>query len=123
MARICRRLDGIPLGLELAAGKIRVLGADQLAERLDDRFLLLTGGARTAVPRHQTLRAAMDWSYALLPPAERAVLRRLSVFRGTFTLEAAEAVVFGEPDSGAARLRHARPSDATGGQVDGPRRR
>ena len=102
VARICRRLDGIPLGLELAAGKIRVLGADQLAERLDHRFLLLTGGARTAVPRHQTLRAAMDWSHSLLPPPERAVLRRLSVFRGTFPLDAAEGVVFDQPASGVA---------------------
>lgn len=93
VTRICRRLDGIPLALELAAGKTRVLGAHQVAERLDDRFRLLTGGARTAVPRHQTLRAAMDWSYTLLPAPERAVLRRLAVFRGTFTLEAAEAVV------------------------------
>jgi predicted ATPase/DNA-binding SARP family transcriptional activator len=96
VGRICRRLDGIPLGLELAAGKIRVLGAHQVAERLDDRFRLLTGGARTAVPRHQTLRAAMDWSYTLLPGPEQAVLRRLSVFRGAFTLAAVEAVVGSE---------------------------
>jgi predicted ATPase len=101
VARICRRLDGIPLGLELAAGKIRVLGADQIAERLDHRFRLLTDGARTAVPRHRTLSAAMDWSYSLLPPPERAVLRRLSVFRGTFSLDAAEAVGFGQPTFGA----------------------
>ncbi len=92
VARICRRLDGIPLGLELAAGKIRVLGAHQVAARLDDRFRLLTDGSRTAVPRHQTLRAAMDWSYGLLPGPEQAVLRRISVFRGPFTLDAAEAV-------------------------------
>ena len=96
VGRVCRRLDGIPLGLELAAGKIRVLGAHQVAERLDDRFRLLTGGARTAVPRHQTLRAAMDWSYTLLPTPEQAVLRRLSVFRGTFTLAAVAAVVGSE---------------------------
>jgi predicted ATPase/DNA-binding SARP family transcriptional activator len=92
VARICRRLDGIPLGLELAAGKIRVLGAAQVAERLDDRFRLLTGGPRTAEDRHRTLRSAMDWSYALLPAAEQALLRSLSVFRGTCTLTAAEAV-------------------------------
>jgi predicted ATPase len=92
VARICRSLDGIPLGLELAAGKIRVLGAAQVAERLDDRFRLLTGGPRTAEHRHRTLRAAMEWSYALLPADEQALLCRLSVFVGTFTLEAAEAV-------------------------------
>jgi predicted ATPase/DNA-binding SARP family transcriptional activator len=92
VARICRRLDGIPLGLELAAGKIRMLGAHQVAERLDDRFRLLTGGSRAAVGRHQTLRATMDWSYTLLPAAEQIVLRRLSVFSGTFSLAAAEAV-------------------------------
>jgi predicted ATPase/DNA-binding SARP family transcriptional activator len=96
VGRICRRVDGIPLGLELAAGKIRVLGAHQVAERLDDRFRLLTGGARTTVPRHHTLRAAMDWSYTLLPTPEQAVLRRLSVFRGTFMLAAVEAVVGSE---------------------------
>jgi predicted ATPase/DNA-binding SARP family transcriptional activator len=104
VARICRRLDGIPLGLELAAAKIRVLGAHQVAERLDDRFRLLTGGSRTAVPRHQTLRAALDWGYTLLPVPEQVVLRRLSVFRGTFSLAAAEAVVGTvppEPTSGA----------------------
>jgi len=93
VARICRRLDGIPLGLELAAAKIRMLGAQEVAQRLDDRFRLLTGGSRTAVPRHQTLRAAMDWGYALLPLPEQVVLRRLAAFRGTFTLEAVEAVV------------------------------
>jgi predicted ATPase len=93
VARICRRLDGIPLGLELAAAKIRVLGAHQMAERLDDRFRLLTGGSRTAVPRHQTLRAAMDWSYTLLPGPEQVTLRRLAVFRGSFSLAAVEAVV------------------------------
>jgi predicted ATPase/class 3 adenylate cyclase len=92
VARICRRLDGIPLGLELAAAKIRVLGAHQVAERLDDRFRLLTGGSRTAVPRHQTLQAAMDWGYTLLPEPEQVVLRRLAVFRGSFSLAAVEAV-------------------------------
>ena len=103
VARICRRLDGIPLALELAAGRIGVLGAQQVAERLDDRFPLLTGGGRT-VPRHQTLRAAVDWSHALLPVPEQAVLRRLSVFRGSFSLDAAEAAVGAvpsEPTSGA----------------------
>ncbi len=92
VAQICRRLDGIPLALELAAARIRVLGAHDLAGRLDQRFRVLTGGARTAVSRHQTLRATMDWSYQLLPVAEQAVLRRLAVFPGSFDLGAAEAV-------------------------------
>jgi len=92
VAQICRRLDGIPLALELAAARIRVLGAHDLAGRLDQRFRVLTGGARTAVSRHQTLRATMDWSYQLLPLAEQAVLRRLAVFPGSFDLPAAEAV-------------------------------
>ena len=90
--QICRRLDGIPLAIELAAARVNVLSPEQLAVKLDDRFRLLTGGSRSALPRQQTLRAAMDWSYELLPPAERAVLRRLSVFAGGCTLEAAEAV-------------------------------
>ncbi len=92
VAQICRRLDGIPLALELAAARIRVLGAHDLAGRLDQRFRVLTGGTRTAVSRHQTLRATMDWSYQLLPAAEQAVLRRLAVFPGSFDLGAAEAV-------------------------------
>ena len=100
VARICRRLDGIPLAIELAAARVRALPVEQIAARLDDRFRLLTGGSRVAVPRHQTLRAAMDWSYELLSEEERTVLRRLSVFAGTFTLEAAEAVVAaGDVDS------------------------
>lgn len=93
VAQICRRLDGIPLALELAAARLRVLGAQQVAQRLDQRFGLLTDSGRTAVARHQTLRAAVDWSYDLLPLSEQAALRRLSVFPGTFDLEAAEAVV------------------------------
>jgi predicted ATPase/DNA-binding SARP family transcriptional activator len=93
VAQICRRLDGIPLALELAAARLRVLGAQQVAQRLDQRFQLLTDSGRTAVARHQTLRAAVDWSYDLLPVGEQAALRRLSVFPGTFDLEAAEAVV------------------------------
>lgn len=93
VTQICRRLDGIPLALELAAARIRVLGAQDLARRLDQRFRLLTGGIRTAVPRHQTLTATMDWSYDLLPTAEQVALRRLAVFPGSFDLEAAEAVV------------------------------
>jgi predicted ATPase/class 3 adenylate cyclase len=95
VAAIAHRLDGIPLAIELAAARVRVLTPDQIAARLDDRFRLLTGGSRTALPRQQTLRAAMDWSYELLTDAERAVLRRLSVFAGGWTLEAAEAVCAG----------------------------
>jgi predicted ATPase/DNA-binding SARP family transcriptional activator len=98
VTQICRRLDGIPLALELAAARIRVLGAQDLARRLNQRFRLLTGGIRTAVPRHQTLMATMDWSYDLLPSAEQVALRRLAVFPGSFDLEAAEAVV-GQEDS------------------------
>jgi len=92
VAQICRRLDGIPLAIELAAARIKVLSADEIAARLDDRFTLLTAGSRTAIPRHQTLRATIDWSYDLLTEPERILLRRLSVFAGGFTLEAAEAV-------------------------------
>jgi predicted ATPase/class 3 adenylate cyclase len=93
VAQICQRLDGIPLALELAAARTRLLSVVQIAERLDDRFRLLTGGSRTALPRQQTLRALIDWSYDLLPAAERAALARLSVFAGGWTFEAAEAVI------------------------------
>ena len=89
---ICRRLDGIPLALELAAARVGVFGLRDLAAHLDDRFHVLTSGRRTALPRHQTLGAALDWSYQLLPEEERAALRRLSVFAGNFSLEAAVAV-------------------------------
>ena len=92
VAQICQRLDGIPLAIELAAARIKVLSVDEIAARLDDRFSLLTAGSRTAIPRHQTLRATIDWSYDLLTEPERILLRRLSVFAGGFTLEAAEAV-------------------------------
>jgi len=94
---ICRALDGMPLALELAAARLRTMTAAQLADRLDDRFRLLTGGGRTAAPRHQTLRAMVDWSWELLADAERAVLRRLAVFAGGATLEAAESVCAGGP--------------------------
>ncbi|MEV4216771.1 BTAD domain-containing putative transcriptional regulator [Nonomuraea sp. NPDC049725] len=92
LARICRALDGIPLAIELAAARLRTMSVDQLARRLDDRFRLLTGGSRTALARHKTLRAVVDWSWDLLTEAERAVLRRFSVFAGGATLEAAEQV-------------------------------
>jgi predicted ATPase/DNA-binding winged helix-turn-helix (wHTH) protein len=92
-AGICRCLDGIPLAIELAAARLPALGVDGLAARLNDRFKLLAGGHRTALARHQTLRATLDWSYELLPPIERTVLRRLGVFAGAFTLDSAGAVV------------------------------
>jgi predicted ATPase/DNA-binding SARP family transcriptional activator len=92
MGRVCRALDGMPLAIELAAARLRTMSIDQLANRLDDRFRLLTGGSRTALPRHRTLRAMVDWSWDLLTDAERTVLRRLSVFWGGASLEAAERV-------------------------------
>ena len=93
---ICRRLDGVPLALELAAARVDAFGLRGLAVRLDDRFAVLTKGLRTTLPRHQTLRAAMDWSYDLLPDIEQVVFRRLAVFRGCFTMEAATAVAVDE---------------------------
>ena len=95
VVRICRQLDGLPLALELAAARLRALTAKQIAERLDDRFRLLTTGNRAALPRHQTLRAAIDWSYDLLSAREQLLLDRLSVFGGGFTLETAEQVCSG----------------------------
>ncbi len=92
IAGICRRLDGIPLAIELAAARAAALGIEGVAARLDDRFRLLAGGHRTALPRHQTLRATLDWSYELLTEPERVVLRRLAIFVGGFTLPAARAV-------------------------------
>jgi hypothetical protein len=91
-AEICRRLDGVPLAIELAAARVNALSPHQIAERLDDRFALLTKGTRTAVPRQQTLRAAIDWSYELLTPDEQRLFRCLSVFRGGFTLDAVQAL-------------------------------
>ncbi|MFI9380773.1 BTAD domain-containing putative transcriptional regulator [Kutzneria sp. NPDC052558] len=92
LARVCRALDGMPLAIELAAARLRTMSLAQLATRLDDRFRLLTGGSRTALPRHRTLRAMIDWSWDLLSDNERIVLRRLSVFAGGASLEAAERV-------------------------------
>jgi predicted ATPase/DNA-binding SARP family transcriptional activator len=92
VTQICRRLDGIPLAIELAAARMKVLSVQEIAARLDDRFSLLTSGSRTAIPRHQTLRATIDWSHELLAEPERILFRRLSVFAGGFTLTAAEAV-------------------------------
>ena len=95
VADICRRLDGIPLAIELAAARVRGLSAQKIAERLDHCFALLTDGEATALPRQKTLRASIDWSHDLLSAAERSVFRRLAVFAGGFTLEAAEAVCMG----------------------------
>jgi predicted ATPase/DNA-binding CsgD family transcriptional regulator len=96
LARLCRRLDGMPLAIELAAARTKVLSVEQIDARLDDAFRLLQGGSRTAVPRQQALRAAIDWSHDLLGQDERVLFRRLSVFAGGFILEAAEAVCVGE---------------------------
>ena len=92
VVQVCQRLDGIPLAIELAAARVRVLAVEQIAARLDDRFRLLTGGRRTLVPRQQTLRAAMEWSYDLLSEKEKVLFRRLSVFAGGWALEAAETI-------------------------------
>jgi predicted ATPase/class 3 adenylate cyclase len=96
VAQVCRRLDGMPLAIELAAARLTALSPAQIATRLDDRFRLLTGGRRTAVRRQQTLQAAIDWSHDLLSAEERMLLRRLAVFAGGWTLEAAEAVCGGD---------------------------
>ncbi len=101
LASICSRLDGIPLALELAAARVRSLSLEEINSRLDNRFRLLTGGSRTALPRQQTLRALIDWSYDLLTPQEKTLLRRLSVFAGGWTLETAEQVGAGEDDADA----------------------
>ncbi|WP_302170448.1 BTAD domain-containing putative transcriptional regulator [Streptomyces sp. TBY4] len=113
---ICRRLDGMPLAIELAAARLRLLTPRQIADRLDDRFRLLTGGARTHLPRQQTLRAVVDWSWDLLDEPERVVLRRLSVFAGGCDLDAAEAVCAdgGSPD----RRGGADVADLLGSLVD-----
>ena len=92
VAEICRRLDGIPLAIELAAARVRVFTPAQIADGLSERFALLTGAARTALPRQQTLEASVDWSHDLLTDTERTVFRRLAVFAGAFTFEAAQQV-------------------------------
>jgi non-specific serine/threonine protein kinase len=92
IAEICRRLDGLPLAIELAVARATALGVVEFAQRLDDRFRLLAGGRRTALPRHQTLRANLDWSCGLLSDGERRALGRLAVFGGSFTLDAALAI-------------------------------
>src|SRR5207237_3547144 len=95
VATICHRLDGIPLAIELAAARVRSLSVEEVNQRLDQRFRLLTGGSRTALPRQQTLRSLIDWSYDLLSEPEKALLCRLSVFTGGWKLEAAEQVCGG----------------------------
>ena len=95
VAEICRRLDGMPLAIELAAARVRALSLAEILDSLHDRFRLLTGGARTAVRRQQTLRASVDWSHALLTEPERVLFRRLAVFLGGFDLDAAQAVAGG----------------------------
>ncbi|MFF4447851.1 BTAD domain-containing putative transcriptional regulator [Streptomyces sp. NPDC001502] len=112
-AEICRRLDGLPLAIELAAARLRLLTPRQIADRLDDRFRLLTSGARTVLPRQQTLRAVVDWSWDLLDEAERTVLRRLSVFAGGCDLAAAEAVCADPSD-----VAPYDPADVLGSLVD-----
>jgi non-specific serine/threonine protein kinase len=97
VAAICRHLDGIPLSIEFAAARAATLGVPQVAAMLDDRFRLLAGARRTALPRHQTLRAALDWSYELLHPDEAVLLGQLAVFAGEFSLEAAVAVIGDAP--------------------------
>ncbi|WP_338693298.1 LuxR C-terminal-related transcriptional regulator [Streptomyces sp. Q6] len=97
---LCRRLDGIPLAIELAVSRLRVLSLEEMLTRLDDRFRLLTGGRRTSVPRHQTLRTAIGWSHDLSTPAERLLWARLSVFAGELSLQAAEAVCADQDESG-----------------------
>ena len=92
VGEICRRLDGVPLAIELAAARVRALTLGEILESLHDRFRLLTGGARTAVRRQQTLRASVDWSHALLTEPERVLFRRLAAFLGGFDRDAAQAV-------------------------------
>ena len=99
VTEICRRLDGMPLAIELAAARIRALSLTEIVDSLHDRFRLLTGGARTAVRRQQTLRASVDWSHALLTEPEQVLFRRLAVFMGGFDLDAAQAVGGGTTSS------------------------
>src|SRR5512137_1245693 len=96
VAEICSSLDGIPLAIELAAGRINIFSPEQIAIQLNECFRILTGGSRSALPRQQTLRASMDWSWDLLTDPERILLQRLSIFAGCWTLEAAEFVCNGD---------------------------
>jgi predicted ATPase/class 3 adenylate cyclase len=112
VATICRRLDGIPLALELAAARLSSMSLRQVADRLDQRFRLLTGGSRNAMPRQQTLQATVDWSFGLLTPRERETLTRLSVFAGGFDLQAAEAICTSGTAGLAGTVAAAGPADA-----------
>ena len=96
ISKICIRLDGVPLAIELAAARVKVLSVEQIAERLNDACRLLTGGSRTALPRQQTIQATVDWSYSLLSEQEQILFRRLCIFAGGCTLEAVEAICAGE---------------------------
>ncbi|MBP0460484.1 AfsR/SARP family transcriptional regulator [Streptomyces montanisoli] len=118
VGEICRRLDGLPLAIELAAARLRLLTPRQIADRLDDRFRLLTGGSRTVLPRQQTLRAVVDWSWELLDEPERAVLRRLSVFAGGCDLAAAETVC-ADPAAGVAACGEAPAPGSRAGDSPG----
>ncbi|SFM70351.1 Predicted ATPase [Streptomyces sp. cf124] len=118
VARLCRRLDGLPLAIELAAVRVRALGVDQLVERLDDRYQLLTCGSPTSAPRHRTLRSAVDWSHELCTPQEQLVWAWLSVFVGGFDLAAAEAVCAGEDAGTGERIAPCAVLDAVAGLVD-----
>jgi predicted ATPase/class 3 adenylate cyclase len=118
VATICRRLDGIPLALELAAARLSSMSLRHLSERLDQRFRLLTGGSRSALPRQQTLQATVDWSFDLLTAAERATMRRLSVFAGGFELEAAEAICTVAPVGGGSGIDAIDVMDLLGSLVD-----
>ncbi|MFD9136171.1 ATP-binding protein [Streptomyces bottropensis] len=118
VARLCRRLDGLPLAIELAAVRVRALGVDQLVERLDDRYQLLTCGSPTSAPRHRTLRSAVDWSHELCTPQEQLVWARLSVFVGGFDLAAAEAVCASEATRAGEEMTAGAVLDAVAGLVD-----
>jgi hypothetical protein len=118
VSNICRRLDGIPLALELAAARVRMLSPADLAARLDDCFAVLTTGARAGLPWHRTLRATLDWSYALLTPREQAALRRLAVFPGPFDIDAAMALVADLGIGDGAEAPDAGPIDLLGRLVD-----
>ena len=120
VTEICRRLDGMPLAIELAAARVRALTLAEIVDSLHDRFRLLTGGARTAVRRQQTLRASVDWSHALLTEPERVLFRRLAVFMGGFDLDAAQAVAGGHRGR---TLPGARPTQPACRQVSGRRRK
>ncbi|MDT0572569.1 LuxR C-terminal-related transcriptional regulator [Streptomyces sp. DSM 3412] len=118
VARLCRRLDGLPLAIELAAVRVRALGVDQLVERLDDRYQLLTCGSPTSAPRHRTLRSAVDWSHELCTPQEQLVWAWLSVFVGGFDLAAAEAVCAGKDTGTGEKITPCAVLDAVAGLVD-----